>query len=446
MASNRRVSRRPSQPRAMQRRDFLKLTGGVAGASMLGACAGFGGGGDSAGGGGDSGALVFAFGPDDLLPSLFKQFEEEKGIKVNYQVQPTDTGQYFDKLRTEFQAGTGAIDVIAGDVIWPAQFAASGYIVDLTDKFTNSDEYLDGPIQANTYQGKLYGVPFFTDAGMLYYRKDLLEKSGIKEPPTTYSDLYEMAEQVQGESNLRFGYVFQGANYEGGVCNGSEYVWNHGGDILNPEDPTEVVINSPEAIAGLEAYRESVDAGVAPDAVAAYKEPESQAAFLNGDSVFMRNWPYIFGLLPDPKESKIKPEQVDVSPLPVGESGVSSSSALGGWNFMINADSDKQDEAWELVQFLSTPEIQKQFALKESLLPTLTALYEEEDIINKLPAVKLGGEAVQNSRPRPVSPFYSDMSLELAEGYNTALKGEVPPEEAVATIEESLQSIIEQGA
>ncbi len=413
---------------------------------MLGACAGFGGGDDSGGGSGDSGSLVFAFGADDLLPSLFKQFEEEKGIKVNYQVQPADTGQYFDKLRTEFQAGTGAIDILAGDVIWPAQFAASGYITDLTDKFTNPDDYLGGPIAANTYQGKLYGVPFFTDAGMLYYRKDLLEKSGIKEPPTTYYDLYEMAEQVQGESNLRFGYVFQGANYEGGVVNGCEYIWNHGGDILNPEDPTEVVIGSPEAIAGLEAYRESVDAGVAPEAVAAYKEPESQAAFLNGDSVFMRNWPYIFGLLPDPKESKIKPEQVDVSPLPVSESGVDSSSALGGWNFMINADSDKQDEAWELVQFLSTPEIQKQFALKESLLPTLSALYEEEDIINKLPAVKLGGEAVKNSRPRPVSAYYSDMSLELAEGYNNALKGEVAADEAVTTIEESLQSIIEQGS
>jgi len=443
MAYGRSV-RRDIARRNMRRRDFLKVSGGVAGAAMLGGCAGFGGG-EEAGGGG-AGELVFAFGENELLPTLFKQFEKDKGIKVSYQIQPADTGQYFDKLRTEFQAGTGAIDVIAGDVIWPAQFAASGYITDLSDKFTNPEDYLDGPIQANTYQGKLYGVPFFTDAGMLYYRKDLLEKSGIKEAPTTYSDLYEMAEQVQNENNLRFGYVFQGANYEGGTVNGSEYIWNHGGDILNPEDPTEVVIDSPEATAGLEAYRESVESGVAPAAVAAYKEPESQAAFLNGDAVFMRNWPYIFGLIPDPKESKIKPEQVDVSPLPVGESGIDSSSALGGWNFFINADSDMQDEAWELVQFLSTPEIQKQMALELSLLPTLSALYEEEDIINTLPAVKLGGEAVKNSRPRPVSPFYSDMSLELAEGYNNTLKGEVPADEAAATLQEALQSIIEQGS
>jgi multiple sugar transport system substrate-binding protein len=85
-------------------------------------------------------------------------------------------------------------------------------------------------------------------------------------------------------------------------------------------------------------------------------------------------------------------------------------------------------------------------ALELSLLPTLSALYEEEDIINTLPAVKLGGEAVKNSRPRPVSPFYSDMSLELAEGYNNTLKGEVPADEAAATLQEALQSIIEQGS
>ena len=169
MAYGRSV-RRDIARRNMRRRDFLKVSGGVAGAAMLGGCAGFGGG-EEAGGGG-SGELVFAFGENELLPTLFKQFEKDKGIKVSYQIQPADTGQYFDKLRTEFQAGTGAIDVIAGDVIWPAQFAASGYITDLSDKFTNPEDYLDGPIQANTYQGKLYGVPFFTDAGMLYYQRN----------------------------------------------------------------------------------------------------------------------------------------------------------------------------------------------------------------------------------------------------------------------------------
>jgi multiple sugar transport system substrate-binding protein len=96
---------------------------------------------------------------------------------------PIDTGQYFDKLRTQFQAGGGDIDLILSDVIWPAQFAVNGWVVDLTDRFKDSDAFLKGPIEAATYAGKLWAVPWYTDAGLLYFRKDLLEKSGYSEAP-----------------------------------------------------------------------------------------------------------------------------------------------------------------------------------------------------------------------------------------------------------------------
>ena len=91
------------------------------------------------------------------------------------------------------------MDVIGGDVIWPAQFAASGFILDLSDRFTADmrERYLDGPLEAVTYEGKIYGVPWFTDAGMFYYRKDLLEQSGFSEPPKTWAEMKEMAGKVR---------------------------------------------------------------------------------------------------------------------------------------------------------------------------------------------------------------------------------------------------------
>ena len=119
------------------------------------------------------------------LPKLIKQFNQQsKDFKVTYQEMPVDTGQYFDKLRTQFQAGGGDIDLILGDVIWPAQFAVNG--LDLTDRFKDSDAFLKGPIEAATYDGKLWAVPWYTDAGLLYYRQDLLEESGDREPPATW--------------------------------------------------------------------------------------------------------------------------------------------------------------------------------------------------------------------------------------------------------------------
>ena len=146
----------------LSRKDFLKLGGaGLAGAALLGT-AGCG------GGSGGSGDLILSWGPDETgsLPKLVKQFNQQsKDFKVTYQEMPVDTGQYFDKLRTQFQAGGGDIDLILGDVIWPAQFAVNGWVSDLSDRFKDTDAFLPGPMQASTYDGKVWAVPWYTDAG-----------------------------------------------------------------------------------------------------------------------------------------------------------------------------------------------------------------------------------------------------------------------------------------
>jgi multiple sugar transport system substrate-binding protein len=427
----------------MTRRDFLKVGGaGLAGAALLGT-AGCGG-----GGGGGSGDLIFSHGPDlsgvvrKQIDAFNKQHEGE--IQVKWRQMPADTGQYFDQLRTEFQAGGGDIDVISGDVIWPAQFAANGWILDLSDRFPESErqKFLPATIEANTLESAVYGVPWFSDVGMLYYRKDLLEESGISEPPKTWEELKQMADQVQQQSGTKYGFVFQGANYEGGVCNGLEYIWTHGGDVL---DGNNVVVDSPESAAGLATEHSMVTDGVTPQAVVNYAENESHATFLNGDAVFIRNWPYMYGLAANPEQSKIKPEQLGVAPIPIGEGG-QSFGALGGWNLFINAASqDKVDAAWTLIQYLSAPEQVKARALDGGPgIPTYKSLYDDQEVLNNVPVVALAKDAAQTAEPRPVSPYYSDMSLEMAEQFNTSLKGDVSPEEAVRTLQNQLQNIIEQ--
>lgn len=429
---------------SLSRKDFLRLGGaGLAGAALLGA-AGCGGGGQ--GGGND---IIFSWGTDDTgtLPKLLDKFnkQNEGNFQVKYREMPADTGQYFDQLRTEFQAGGGGIDVIGGDVIWPAQFAAQGWIADLSDRFTDTDAFLPGPMESNSYDGKVWGVPWYTDAGLLYYRKDLLEESGFSEPPKTWDEMKEMALKVKQDAGTKFGFVFQGSEYEGGVCNETEYIWTHGGDILDPDDPSKVIIESPESVAGFATARSMLEDGVAPRAVTTYKEDESHAAFIGGDAVFLRNWPYVYALLSDPNASKIKPDQVGIVEMPVDEGGMQSYSTLGGWNFFINATSQKQDQAWEFIKFMTDPEQLKTNALQGSKLPTRRALYEDPQILEKVPVARLGKEAIiENSKPRPVSPVYSDVSLELAEQFNQALKGEVSPEQAVSTLQDELQRMAEQ--
>ena len=427
----------------LSRRDFLKLGGaGLAGAALLG----------TAGcGGGQSGSndvlLSWADDRTGVLPKLIDKFNKQsKDFKINYRKMPIDTGQYFDKIRTEFQAGGGDIDVIIGDVIWPAQFAANGWVADLTDRFTDADEFLPGPMQAATYEDKIYAVPWYTDAGLLYYRQDLLEKAGYSGPPATWDELQEMAEKVKQDEGIPNGFVFQGAEYEGGVCNGLEYIRTHGGDVLDPDDPSKVILDSPGSTAGLATWRSMLESGVAPQAVLQYKEDESSAPFLNDEAVFIRNWPYFYALLGTPDYPKVKPEQVGITPIPVAEEGGQSYSTLGGWNFLINAASDKQDQAWEVIRFMTAPEQLITNAKLGSKLPTRQSLYNEPEVTDNVPVARLGKEAIiQNSTPRPVSTFYSDISLELAAGFNSTLAGDTSPEDAVKTLQAEVQSIAEQG-
>lgn len=432
----------------ISRKEFLKISSaGLAGAALLGV-AGCGGGGGEQGG---SGNITFAWGPEETgtLQKMIDDFNQknEDGITVKYREMPADTGQYFDKLRTQFQAASNDIDVIGGDVIWPAQFAAQGYYLDLSDRFSEDmrSEFLKAPMDANTYEDKPYGVPWYTDSGMLYYRKDLLKKSGFSDPPKTWDELKQMSKKVQQDSGTKFGFVFQGADYEGGVCDGCEYIWTHGGNILDPDDPSKVVIDSPESIAGLKTQHSMVSDGITPKAVSNYTEQESQTTFLNGDAVFMRNWPYIYGLAADEQQSKVRQEQIGVAALPVGSEGDQTYSALGGWNFSINANSKNPDAAWKFIQYMVAPEQQKTLALKTARIPTRSKMLDDQEILDKVPVIALGKDAIDRTRPRPVSPYYSDMSLKLAEQFNESLKGAEKPEQAVKTLQTELQKIIKQG-
>jgi multiple sugar transport system substrate-binding protein len=432
--------------RGLTRRDFLKVGGaGLAGVALLGA-AGCGGG-EEAGGATE---IYFTSAPDesgttDKLINMFNDKNKGK-YKVIFRQGNADTGQRFDKLRTEMQAGGEDIDVILGDVIWTAELAESGWIHDLSDRFTESQqkEFLPGSVEAITYKGKAFGMPWFTDTGLLYYRKDLLEKSGFDGPPKTWDELKQMTSKVRQDAGVKYGFVFQGARYEGGVCDGMEFIWGHGGEVLDPQDPTKVVVDSPEAIAGLATERSMITDGISPEAVIVYKEDESAAAFLNGDAVFLRNWPYVYALVGTSDYPKLKTDQVGVSELPSAD-GEPGNGTVGDQPFYISSSSKNPDAAWKFIQFLTAPEQQKLRAVEGAYLPTRTALYDDPEIQEKVPVVPLAKEALQHTRPRPVSPYYSDMSLEMQEQFNASLAGDISPEEAARTLKEQLENFIKQG-
>ena len=440
------MGHRSSGSRGLSRRDFLKVGGtGLAGAVLLGA-AGCGGGEQSGG----ATELYFTGPPDTTgtTDKLIKEFNDKnKGkYKVIFQQGNADTGQRLDKLRTQFQAGGENIDVILGDVIWTAELAESGWISDLSDRFPESkqQQFLPGSVEAITFNGKPYGMPWFTDTGLLYYRKDLLKKSGFNGPPKTWDELKQMTRKVRRDSDIKFGFLFQGAKSEAGVCDGCEFIWGHGGNVLDPSDPTKVLVDSPQAIEGLETERSMITDGIAPKAVTVYEETETEGEFLRGDAVFLRNWPYVYSLIGTSSYPKLKTDQVGVSELPSAD-GKPGNGTVGDQPLYISTSSKYPDAAWKFIEFLSATEQQRFRAVEGSYLPTRSALYDDPEIQDSVPVVALAKQALQHTRPRPVSPYYSDMSLEMQEQFNASLKGDTTPGEAARTLKGELESIIQEG-
>jgi multiple sugar transport system substrate-binding protein len=429
-----------SAGRKLNRRDFLKMSSaGLAGAALLGA-AGCGGGGSG------SGKIIFTMGPDadGSIAKLIDKFNKQNISKLQaiHREMPASSNGYYDKLRTEFQAGTSDISVVGVDVIWPKQFAPQNWIMDLSDRFPESEqkEFIPVTIQVAEYEGGIYAVPWLScpDAGLLYYRKDLIDQ-----PPETWDDLKEMAVQVSEEEGIQNGFVFQGSNYEGGVCNALEYIWTHGGDVLDEND--KVVIDSPEAAAGLETYASMLTSGASPEAVANWTETESSANFYNGDSVFIRYWPSLYGGFGDPATTKLKPEQIGIAPIPVDEPGNPTYSCLGGWQMAIYANTEIEDDAWKFIEFMTSEQSQKERVIIGGYDPSRKALYSDPEVAEATPVVKLAKDVLlKNVKSRPVTEYYGDMSLEMSEQFNAVLKGDISPEEAVKTLQKSLGQIMEE--
>jgi multiple sugar transport system substrate-binding protein len=387
--------------------------------------------------------IVFSFGPEEtgIVQTLVDEFNQQNpAINVIYREMPADTGRYHQRLRRMFRRGGAGIDVIAGDVIWPAEFASKDWIADLSNRFlqVERDKFLDEPIKANTRQGKIWGVPWFTDVGLLFYRKDLLDDSGFPDPPETWDELKRIALQVKQDSGLQHGYVFLGADYEGGVCNGLEYIWTHGGDVLDSNN--QVIINSIEARNGLRTERHIVEDGGAPQRVHTFTEEQSAERFLDRKAVFCRYWPGLYGVLGQPGE--LRRNQVGVAELPRGQDVQQGGGCLGGWNMFINAASAHQNEAWQFIEFMTDEARQKRMARAGSYLPTREDLYQDPQLLNQVPILGLSSGALNNARARPIHPRYLDMSEEMAQWFHLSLRGVVTPAQATVTLRRELSDIV----
>lgn len=387
--------------------------------------------------------LVFKHGKIAGDPAAFRRlldrFElENPGIKVKDETLPASTDEQHQFYVINLEGKSSDFDVVSMDVIWVPEFARAGWLRDLSRLLPDEEreEFFPGPVRAVTYEGKVYAVPWYIDAGLLYYRKDLLEKYGLK-PPSTWQELVETAQYVTKREDGIYGFIWQGKQYEGLVCNVLEYFWSNGGDVIG-EGP--LVINSPENVQALRFMRDLiVRYRVTPPLVTTAIEEPTRHIFGSGKALFMRNWPYAWNIF-EREGSPVK-GKVGVSTLP-SFPGKDSASTLGGWQLGVNRYSKRPDEAEKLIKFLTSPEAQKTLALAVGYKPTRKSLYNDRDLIREQPFITGLYDVFMKAKPRPVSPYYMMMTQVMQPEFSAAISGIKTPEDALGSAQKLMEHIL----
>ena len=379
----------------------------------------------------------------ETLKEIVKPWEERTGHKVTVVPMPNSSSDQFAQYRLWLAAGTTDVDVYQTDVVWAPQLA--DYFVDLTEPAKDLvGQHFPSVIESQTAGGKLVALPIFTDAPALFYRSDLLEKYG-KEVPKTWVELKETAQVIQdgeraaGQADI-WGYVWQGSAYEGLTCNALEWIKSYGGGQIIDPDGT-ITVNNPQAVAALDEAKSWIGT-ISPPGVLSHKEEDARGVWQTGNAVFMRNWPYAYGLSAG-DDSAVK-GKFEVAPLPAGTAEGGSAATLGGWNVAVSKFSTKQEAATDLVLYLASAEAQKMRALMDSHLPTVVALYDDPEIAAAVPLIPRWKDIFANAVPRPSGPTkgkYNEVSAKFWSAVHDTLSGTGTAAENLEVLELDLTDI-----
>ncbi|HEU0221377.1 MAG TPA: ABC transporter substrate-binding protein [Paracoccaceae bacterium] len=378
-----------------------------------------------------------------LCESGAMAWAEQTGNTIRIVSTPNSTTERLALYQQILAAGASDIDVFQIDVIWPGILGS--HFIDLAPFSKGAEkEHFEAIVFNNTIDGELKAMPWFTDAGVLFYRKDLLEKYG-KSPPTTWEEMTATAKEIQdaeraaGNAGM-WGFVFQGKAYEGLTCDALEWIDSYGGGEVVDADGV-ITVNNEKAAAAL-----TLAAGwigtIAPEGVLNYAEEEARGVFQSGNAVFMRNWPYAWAL-GNSEESPVK-DKIGVVALPKGGPDGKHTGTLGGWQLAVSKYSSHPEVAADLVMYLTSREEQKRRAIEGSYNPTIAALYEDQEVLAAVPFFGDLYDTFVNAVARPsrvTGEQYNKVSNAFWNAAHEVLSGKMTAEASLAKLERDLKRI-----
>jgi len=354
------------------------------------------------------------------------------GIELVTEALPNASDAAHQFFLTALEGGASDFDVFVADVVWVAELAKAGWIADLSAAFPPdgvAHEFLPGPVETSVIDGRTFGVPWYADVGVMYRRTDL-----VPDAPKTTEELASRAREISAKSATS-GFVWQGRQYEGLVCNAFEAFWAHGatqGDGL--------ALDTPEAVRGLAYLRDLITSGASPRSVTSMAEEDARRAFQSGRAAFMRNWPYALAELE--REGSPVRGRVAISLLPTA-SGEPGHGTLGGFSLVINAHAppENREAALDLVRHLTSFESALILAEAYARSPARRAPYESPELGTRARGVAALSKALELAWPRPVTPFYPLYTDVMQGELSAAIAGIRSPEQALARVRASAERL-----
>jgi trehalose/maltose transport system substrate-binding protein len=377
-----------------------------------------------------SGGVTWCIGKDTsgAFKTAVDRFNEQNpGVEADLLELPESADIQREQQIQRLRAESNECDVLGMDVIWTAEYAASGWLYDLTPVVEELEgEFIPSTVETVEYEGKKWALPFNTNAGFLFYRTD-----EVPQPPSTWEDVYKLAKEKNG-------LVYQGERYEGLTVDFLELLYSAGGKVLS-EDGETVEIDSPETREALEFIAKGIEEGAVTKAVTTYEEESSRRAFEAGKATFMRNWPYAYAL---GKESNIA-DDFEVAKFP-GFGGNEGAGVVGGYNLGISAFTDNPDGSLAFAEFLTTQPVQKEMFLKATLPAVATAVYKDPEVKKEIPFTEELLKAVEQAEARPVSPVWAEISEAIFTNVFEVMNGRESADSATTKMSSEIEDALQR--
>lgn len=406
------------------------------------------------------GPITFATGKD-RSGNLQKQVDAWNADHPSEQVRvielPDEPNDQRQQMIQNATTKSDAYSVLNLDVVWTAEFAANRWLTELPmaplsggsggssppadNGGIDLSTMLPATIKTGQYRDRLYAVPSTSDAGMLYYRKDLLDKAGVSEPPKTYQEMWDACDKVRKlpEGEDVDCYFTEVNKTESMTISAVEAIAAAGGSIIGPDGgPT---LNTPQARQGVEFLVNAKKEHMPKEAVTLDTEG-GRRYFQSGRLLFQRQWPYQYALANEDDGSSEVAGKFAVAPLP-GPDGPGVAN-LGGHNLAISAYAENKATSLDFIRYLTSEEAQRANLLATSQAPTIAALYDDPEMVKKFPYLPVLKQAIATAKPRPVAVKYGDVTAAVQGEMYDAVTGEKTAEQALSDLQAKLQPLTAQ--